>query len=84
MKTETFSCDIKDCKNKAVKIGLTLDVIFHTEQTEGRGTAPHISRVTIDLCQQCYDNVVKGNYIHGAGAMGYNKYWFNNPQTSER
>ena len=69
----TYICDVcsleseKNCMNK-------MQVIFFTEQTEGRATKPYISNVDICVCIDCMAIVLKGNYIKAHGAMGYNKY----------
>jgi ribosomal protein L37AE/L43A len=74
MKTEIWKCDIDKCENSANHKGLSIQVIFTTEQTEGRNTKPHLSNEKIDICQSCLDKVLEGNYIFGAGAMGHNCY----------
>jgi hypothetical protein len=76
MKTERYVCDIKDCGNNADIIGDKYQVIFHTDQTEGRSVKPYLSIETIDMCFECYDKVIKGNPIHGHGAQGNNVYSF--------
>jgi hypothetical protein len=80
MKTETFTCDIKDCKRKAIEKDVRMQIIFTTEQTEGYPTKHHFSMEKIDLCEECYAHALKGNYIFGSGAQGYNKYWFKNTE----
>lgn len=74
MKTTTVSCDVchatKDIKEK------TIQVIFTTEQTEGRYIAPYLSDCKMDICACCLNKVLKGNYLYGRGAMGFNTYLF--------
>ena len=53
-----------------------IQVIFETEQTEGRTTKPYLSEEKIDICQKCLDKVLDGNYLHATGAMGHNNYYF--------
>jgi hypothetical protein len=48
-----------------------------TEQTEGRSHPFYLNDKTLDLCKDCFDNVLNGHYVYGAGAMGFNDYWFN-------
>jgi hypothetical protein len=71
-------CDI--CSNDIIHNINTfegkLQVIFTTEQTEGRSTSPYLGEEEIDLCEDCYKHLLSGNYIYAAGAMGYNKYFF--------
>ena len=76
MKETKIYCDMKDCKQKATNEQYKIQVIFTTEQTEGRSTEPHLCNENLDLCDDCLNHVLKGNYIFGAGAQGYNKYWF--------
>lgn len=78
MKQETYFCDIKDCGHQIVtnRKKISLHVIFHTEQTEGRGIDPYLSPEQLDLCDECYSRVLNGVAIHGSGAMGYNEYYF--------
>ncbi len=88
MKTETITCDIKGCDNeikpesnsilKKEYKKTSIQIIFTTEQTEGRNVTPHLSMEQLDICDKCMANLLKGNYIYGAGAMGYNTYWFTN------
>lgn len=79
MKKETFVCDIKNCKNTLDKEDLdkSIQVIFTTEQTEGRSCKPYLSIEKLDICKSCLDKVLQGNYIFAYGAMGYNDYVIN-------
>ena len=72
---EVVKCDICNHKNKEIK-EVKLDVIFTTEQTEGRGVEPYLQRKTLDICDPCKEHILKGNYIFGSGAMGFNTYGF--------
>lgn len=74
MKTTITKCDI--CKRTEDVQEKKMDVIFHTEQTEGRGVEPHLSNEKLDICDRCLQIVLNGNYVHGQGAMGYNEYFF--------
>lgn len=77
MEKKLITCDIKGCgAENPANVKKQIQVIFHTEQTEGRGVTPYLSNETIDICSSCLTKVLKGNYIHGSGAMGYNDYWF--------
>jgi hypothetical protein len=81
MKKEIINCDI--CKNEISKKSneKKIQVLFETEQTEGRGCKPYLELVEIDLCQDCYNLVLSGRYIYASGAMGYNRYYFKNSPT---
>ena len=75
MSTEIIRrCDVCGAQNAKQ---IELDVIFTTEQTEGRSCKPYLKRNKIDICDECKDKILKGGvYIHAAGAQGYNKYFF--------
>lgn len=53
-----------------------IQVIFTTDQTEGRSTLPYLSNERIDICGNCLNKVLEGNYIFAEGAMGYNNFYF--------
>lgn len=78
MHSESWKCDIDGCDNDVPENnrGIRMDVIFTTEQTEGRGVEPYISKTTsLDICKSCLGRVVKsGKYIRAHGAQGYNTY----------
>jgi hypothetical protein len=74
MEKTTYACDIQDCKNVPEHKKKSIQVIFTTDQTEGRSVAPYLSIETIDICQHCLDIVLKGNYVYGSGAQGHNTY----------
>jgi len=82
--TTRYYCDICD---KDVDTQHTLDreiqAVFHTEQNEGRTTKPYLSMVKIDICENCLGAILKdGKVLNASGAMGYNKYWFNEEKIS--
>ena len=74
MKKTISFCDL--CKKEGATEDKAIQVIFKTDQTEGRSTKPYLSHEEIDICPACMDKVLDGNYIMGAGAQGYNRYWF--------
>lgn len=76
MKKQITTCDI--CKKEAdiMNPDHKLQVIFTTEQTEGRGVSPYLTTATLDICSFCLGKVVEGNAIWAHGAQGYNKYYF--------
>jgi len=73
--TTIVKCDILDCGKENSKEH-KLQVIFETEQTEGRSCKPYLSNELVDLCDECFSKVLKGQYIFAYGAQGYNKYYF--------
>lgn len=78
MKIEKHVCDI--CKAHVAKddsdhIDVRLQVIFTTEQTEGRSTTPYLFPVKVDVCDDCMATILQGNYVYASGAQGANKYW---------
>ena len=71
----TYHCDV--CKViTPTQNTLKIQVIFTTEQTEGRPCDPYLTDKNLDLCEMCLKAVLKGNYIFGSGAQGYNAYYF--------
>lgn len=70
-------CDI--CKNEIYKHSpIKIQVIFTTDQDEGRAVEPYFDLDSIDICDICKSHALAGNYIYAEGAMGYNKYFFKN------
>jgi len=83
--TTTTTCDV--CGSNVDADGRCtprLQVLFHTEQTEGRGTPPYLSSVEIDLCVGCYKRVLGGEYIHATGAQNNNHYYFKNKNKDDK
>ena len=76
MKIETYRCDIDNCNNDVDTIGMSVQVIFTTDQTEGRPTINHFSTDKLDLCNDCKGRLLNGNYIFAHGAQGCNTYYF--------
>lgn len=72
----TTTCDIQGCGSQEAVCRTSLQVIFHTEQTEGRGVKPYLSLQSLDVCEKCMEKVLKGNYVHGSGAQGVNDFYF--------
>lgn len=54
----------------------SFQVIFTTEQNEGRSCEPYLEDARLDLCEQCRNRVLEGDAIFAQGAMGYNNYYF--------
>ena len=77
MKKEIYYCDICGEESGAPRKNEgNIQVIFTTEQDEGRVTKPYFETVLIDWCEQCRYKALQGNAIFAEGAMGYNKYFF--------
>lgn len=78
MKIEFHACDV--CQEKLLTTPeykpTKMQVIFTTEQDEGRATKPYFSFGELDLCKKCLEEALTGKYIHAEGAMGFNKYYF--------
>ena len=75
MKIEKHVCDIKDCSNESKYVDIKMQVIFSTEQTEGRSVKPYFSSVQIDICEDCKGKIIEScKYIKASGAMGHNEY----------
>ena len=74
---EIITCDVcgRTIETKAQR--LSVPVIFHTEQNEGRWSEPYISMEELDLCENC---VMKVTNIHATGAQGDNQYKFQLPE----
>lgn len=74
-KEEIFRCDV--CKSPIQKATKTdMQIIFVTEQTEGYPSKPYFQLKTLDICDACKNKALEGRYLFGAGAQGYNDYYF--------
>lgn len=74
--TTIIHCDIKDCKCTEKVSKKKIQVIFLSDQTEGRNCEPYLSDETFDICSKCLEHILKGNYLYGYGAQGHNTYYF--------
>lgn len=77
MKKETLICDLchKEPEKGTIRLNWQLQVIFTTEQTEGRSVKPYLEIVRLDVCYDCNDHIVKSKeYVVASGAMGQNNY----------
>jgi hypothetical protein len=75
MKKVTYLCDVDGCENQDTET-IKIQVLFTTDQTEGRGMPTYLSIHDLDICEHCINKILKGNYLYGSGAQGYNKFWF--------
>lgn len=76
MSTQTkYFCDIYGCKNECHKDRVEMQVIFTTEQTEGRSSDRYFTKENIHICNDHKIQLLKeGKYILADGAQGYNNY----------
>jgi len=75
MKSVIFNCDV--CEEEMdEKPSRDIQVIFTTEQTEGRSVKPYLDIIGLDFCNICINHLLEGNYVFGRGAQGHNKYYF--------
>lgn len=86
MKIEFHTCDV--CKEKLLTTPdykpTKMQVIFTTEQDEGRSSKPYFSFGEMDLCKNCLAEALTGKYIHAKGAMGFNEYYFTPTKTDKQ
>lgn len=81
-KITIVNCDV--CKSEILKEERDVDLvlapgfqtIFITEQTEGSSCKPYLYMSHLDLCNNCNNKLLEGNYIWGHGAQGHNTYYF--------
>ncbi len=76
MKKTIITCDIEKCNNDFLVETKDIQVIFTTDQTEGRSCTPYLSNEKVDICVDCLIKVLEGNYIWANGAQGHNTYYF--------
>lgn len=76
-------CDV--CGEETSNEKIDIQVIFTTEQNEGRCCKPHLCNEKLNLCNKCLNNVLyNGNYICAKGAMGANTYFFRKIESIKR
>lgn len=75
MKKETYICNLCG-KDEVDKKEQTIQVIFTTEQNEGRATDPYLAMEILDFCDLCWRDVLEGKAVFAKGAMGNNRYHF--------
>lgn len=71
------TCCIDGCGREAniSYLKIPMQVIFITEQTEGRGCGPYLDTKTMDLCAKCMNKIVEwGRYPIASGASGVYTY----------
>lgn len=67
-------CDV--CQQETNNKKIDIQVIFLTEQDEGRCVKPYLCNEKLNLCDNCMNTILDGQYIFAEGAMGCNRYWF--------
>ena len=75
MKKEIIYCDVCGKENPKYT-DVKMQIIFTTEQNEGYSTKSYFNTKVLDLCEECYNKALRGQYIFAAGAMGHNNYSF--------
>ena len=72
MKVTYTICDI--CKDKKDTKVRTVPAVFTTNLSDGRSCNPFIRIAMYDVCDECYERIVKAIKIRGVGAQ--NNYEF--------
>ena len=67
-------CDV--CKKETKNEEIDIQVIFTTEQNEGKKCPPYLCNEKLNLCDDCIEKILNGNYIFASGGMGCNTYSF--------
>jgi len=80
MKIKGRTCDI--C-SRLEAIPENIQVVFKTDQTEGRACSPYLDIVWMDICHTCINKIIEWNTLYGVWAMGYNNYSFNKKENIE-
>lgn len=72
----TIICDVHKCQNKVNDfVQGKLQVVFTTEQTEGRSIAPYMTEAMLDVCDEHIGQMIKERkMLTGSGAQGHNTY----------
>lgn len=80
--TEIIYCDLCTRNSETVKgiKPMRLQIVFTTEQTEGRSTTPYLTSENLDVCPSCYDDIITYSPVYGSGAQGYNKFELKKPR----
>ena len=75
MKEEKYTCDVCKIPYEVNYKNVKMQVIFESEQNEGRKSPPYFNFVNLDLCVSCMNTTLAGYYIFASGAMGHNTYY---------
>ena len=81
-KIEIVECDICENRSDSGEVAqliiepISLQLIFTSEQTEGRNITPYLTTENLDVCTYCKERILSGNYVYGCGAQGHNSYGF--------
>lgn len=78
-------CEINGCTNLIKSLGTLppkkeIQVIFTTNQTEGRECAHYLEINNIWICEDCLLKRINGSNIYGAGAQGIDEFFFKEVQ----
>lgn len=78
----SYYCDIDGCDTPVEpKDVREYEVVFDTEQNEGRSTEPYFQPAELYLCDKHREAYMAIQPIRASGAMGFNKYKFTAKQT---
>ena len=76
MEHKWCTCDVCGNETDQQHTERQIQVVFTTEQTEGRMRPHQLTLERMDICQKCEDIIIGGKCLFGSGAQGHNKYWF--------
>lgn len=74
IKCDVCGVEVTRTKESEKLLGVSMPVVFETEQDEGTPTKPYLTRQKMDICKRCYDDVIDQFTFRATGAMGYNEY----------
>lgn len=80
MTKNTLVCDLKDCGKEWEKPEKyqqrTMQVVYTTDQTEGRCVEPYFENLKLDICPDCMGKIMKSRrYLEAHGAQGYHNVY---------
>lgn len=79
----THYCDLCGTEIKSSMVEkIETNVLFTTEQTEGRPCKPYITKCSIDFCSKCFEEY-KRTLIMASGAQGRNDFRFRKSDKNE-
>jgi len=73
MKIIKTVCDIEKCNSENCN-ERKIQCIRTTDTTEGRPCNRYFETNKIDICEDCYSELLRGGFIIVYGAQGYNSY----------
>ena len=83
-KVVAYYCDIAGCGTPVEPEDVReYEVVFETEQNEGRSTEPYFQPAELYLCDKHREAYMQIQPIRATGAMGFNKYRFITPKRKD-